>query len=418
MADAQHSITRRALIAGAAATMGGALAAGVPALAVESPSPGSPPAPPPDPSSLPGAPTSAASVRSPFEPPMARTPAGLVTGPSFSPIHRFAGTITPADLHFERHHSGVPAIDPARWELLIHGLVDRPLVLTLDDLKRMPPVSRTCFLECAGNGRAAYRAPKREMTPQDVDGLTGNSEWTGVALATLLREVGARRGAAWMLAEGGDSNKLSRSIPIEKALDDAIVAYAQNGEAIWPANGYPVRLVLPGWEANTCIKWLRRLELVDAPAMFRDETSKYTDPLPDGTARQFSFVMDAKSIITHPAHPDRLAAPGWHQVTGIAWSGRGRIARVDVSTDGGATWTAAVLQEPVLSKAHTRFHLAWNWDGRAATLMSRAIDETGYVQPTLATYRASRGRGTDFHFNAIRAWRVEPDGRVFFSVEG
>jgi sulfane dehydrogenase subunit SoxC len=416
MDDGQHPISRRALITGAAVTAGSAILGGLGVVESEAGTVPSQPSTPPDPSSMPGAPTSAVGARSPFEQP-ARSPVGMITGPSYSPLQRFTGTITPSDLHFERHHSGVPAIDPARWELLVHGLVDRPLVFTLAELRRLPSVTRTCFLECSGNGRAAYRTPKREMTPQDVDGLTGNSEWTGVALGTLLREAGVRRDAKWMLAEGGDSNKLSRSIPIEKALDDAIVAWAQNGEAIRPANGYPVRLVLPGWEANTCIKWLRRLELVEAPAMFRDETSKYTDPLADGTVRQFSFVMDAKSIITSPAHPDVIPSPGWLEISGLAWTGRGKIARVDVSTDGGGTWTAAELQAPVLPCAHTRFRLMWRWDGKSATLMSRAMDETGYVQPTLDEFRKGRGRGTDFHFNAIRSWSVEPGGRVFFAVE-
>lgn len=416
MSEDQSSITRRSLLAGAAAAAGGTLLSRLPltevALAQGAPAPVAPA----DPSLVTGGPTSAVSVRSPFEQP-ARTPTGMLTGPSFSPIHQFEGTITPTDLHFERHHGGVAIIDPKRYKLVVHGLVDRALVFTLDDLKRLPNVSRTCFLECAGNGRTGYRNAKREMTPQQIDGLTGNSEWTGVLLSTLLREAGVRRSAKWIVAEGGDAAKLARSIPIEKALDDALVAFAQNGEPMRPANGYPVRLVLPGWEANTCVKWLRRIELVESPRMFRDETSKYTDPLPDGTARQFSFEMDAKSTITRPTYPDRIPAPGWVQITGLAWSGRGRIARVDVSTDGGRTWTMAELQEPVLPKAHTRFRLMWQWDGKAATLMSRATDETGYTQPRLAEFRRARGAGTDFHFNAIRAWQVEPDGRVYFGVD-
>ena len=424
MAD-ETPLSRRALIAGAATAAGGALlsreagAGPVAAVAQGSATADAPAAPvaPADPSAAPGAPTSAVSARSAFETP-ARTPTGAVTGNSLTPLHRFDGTITPADLHFERHHSGVPTIDPARHKLLLHGLVERPLVFTLADLRRMPSVSRTCFLECSGNGRSAFRAPKRELSPQQVDGLTGNSEWTGVLLSTLLREAGVQPAARWLVVEGGDSNKLARSIPIEKAMDDAIVAYAQNGEPMRPSSGYPVRLVLPGWEANTCIKWLRRIEAVDGPRMFKDETSRYTDPLPDGTARQFSFVMDAKSIITHPAYPDRIAAPGWTEIRGLAWSGRGRIERVDVSTDGGRTWTAAELQEPVLSRAHTRFRLPWKWDGRAAVLASRAVDETGGTQPTVAEFRRVRGAGTDFHFNAIRSWSVEPGGGVFFVVDG
>ncbi|CAA9311254.1 MAG: Sulfur oxidation protein SoxC, partial [uncultured Gemmatimonadaceae bacterium] len=376
-----------------------------------------PPAPavPPDATKVPGTPTTPLGARSPFVAP-ARTPVGAITGASLTPLQELAGTITPADLHFERHHGGVAHVDPARYKLLVHGLVDRPTVFTLDDLKRLPAVSRVCFVECAGNGRAGYRNPKRELTPQLVDGMTSNSEWTGVPLKTLLAEAGVGRGATWLLAEGGDAAVLSRSVPMAKAMDDALVAYAQNGEPLRPANGFPVRLLLPGWEGNMCIKWLRRVEAIDQPNMSRDETARYTDPLPNDTARQFSFEMDAKSIITSPAYPRRLAAPGWVPISGLAWSGRGKVARVDVSTDGGRTWTGAELQTPVLAKAHTRFTLMWEWDGRAATLMSRATDETGGVQPTLAEFRAKRGAGTDYHFNHIRAWTVQPDGQVFYGV--
>jgi sulfane dehydrogenase subunit SoxC len=319
---------------------------------------------------------------------------------------------------FERHHAGVAMIDPARYQLMMHGLVDRPTVFTLDDLRRLPSISRTVFLECSGNGRAAFRAPKPDMTPQQIDGMTSSGEWTGVALTTLFREVGVKRGASWLRAEGGDAARLSRSIPLAKGLDDAMIAYAFNGEPLRPANGYPARLMLPGYEGNTCVKWVRRIEVTDAPGMFRDETSKYTDPLANGTARQFSFVMDAKSIITEPAFPARLSAPGWMQISGLAWSGRGRIARVDVSVDGGRSWMLAELQEPVLPVAHTRFRLMWKWDGAAARIASRATDETGYVQPTLAEFREKRGPGTDYHFNYIRSWAIGADGVVSFAAEG
>jgi sulfane dehydrogenase subunit SoxC len=405
-----NSISRRDLLAGAALTAGGALVGKLPSVGSAQDAP----AAAGDPSSTPGAPTSAVSARSAFESP-ARTPTGLQTGSSLSPLHQLTGTITPNDLIFERHHSGVPAIDPKKYKLLVHGLVNRSMVFTLDDLKRFPSVSRVYFLECSGNGRGAYRDPKNEMTPQIIDGLTSNGEWTGVALSILLRESGVRSSAKWFLAEGSDAAKVSRSIPIEKALDDALVVYAYNGEALRPSNGYPVRLFLPGFEGNTSIKWLRRIKLLDQPNMSKDETSKYTDPLPGGKARQFSFVMDAKSIITSPAHPQRIER-GWHEVSGLAWSGRGKIARVDVSTDGGRGWTAAELQEPVLSKAHTRFRLMWEWNGNPAALMSRAVDETGYVQPTRAVYESQRGIGTDYHFNYIRVWNVERDGRVIFAI--
>lgn len=424
-------VTRRGLLAAAAATAGSAVLTRLPAQRNGAASPPAAPQPgaatqaappgaafdlasvPDDPTRVPGPPTSALGARSPFEHP-ARTPVGVVTGSSLTPLHQLTGTVTPSDLVFERHHAGVALIDPARYELLIHGLVDRPTVFTLDDLHRLPSVSRMVFLECSGNGRGAFRAPKREMTPQAVDGLTSSGEWTGVPLAVLLREVGVRRGASWIRAEGGDAARLSRSVPMAKAMDDALIAYAFNGEPLRPANGYPARLLLPGFEGNANIKWIRRLEVADSPGMFRDETSKYTDPLANGTARQFSLVMDVKSIITAPAHPARLEANAWTQITGIAWSGRGKISRVDVSTDGGKTWIVAELQEPVLPMAHTRFRLPWRWDGTRTTLMSRAVDETGASQPSVAEFRDKRGPGTDYHFNYIRAWVVEPDGQVFY----
>jgi sulfane dehydrogenase subunit SoxC len=252
------------------------------------------------------------------------------------------------------------------------------------------------------------------MSPQIVDGLTSNTEWTGVMVSTLLREVKARGNASWVLAEGGDAAVLSRSVPIAKMNDDAMIVYAQNGEPLREANGYPARLLLPGYEGNMCVKWLRRLELIDQPNMSRDETAKYTDPLPRGIARQFSFVMDAKSLITSPAFPAKLSGPGWWPISGIAWTGRGKIVKVEVSTDGGRTWTGAMLQGPVLPMAHTRFLLPWKWNGAATRIMSRAYDETGYVQPSVETFRKIRGRGTDFHFNAVRSWRIERDGRVLF----
>jgi sulfane dehydrogenase subunit SoxC len=410
-------VSRRAVLAGAAGAIGGAVLAGLHPGSLEAQQ-GTAPAPvvPADPTTVPGVPSDALNARAPFEHP-AMAPTGVTSGASLTPLQDLAGTITPADLHFQRHHNGIALVDPARYQLVVHGMVDRPLIFSLEELKRFPAETHNYFIECAGNGRAAYRAPKREMTPQMVDGMSSNSEWTGVPLATLLREAGVRSSASWLVAEGGDASKLERSVPLEKAMDDALVAYAQNGEALRPANGYPVRLLLPGFEGNTSIKWLRRIELVDGPVMARDETSKYTDPLPNGTARQFSFVMDAKSIITSPAHPTRLGGAGWWPVSGLAWSGRGRITRVDVSTDGGRSWTEAVLQGPVHPKAYTRFTHMWQWDGRATTLMSRAVDETGYVQPTLAEFRRVRGTGTDYHYNYIRAWDVAADGQVFFRVD-
>ncbi len=420
-------VTRRELLAGAAGALGGAVLAGLPASEVAAqgavargntvPAVPPPASAPVDPATVPGAPTSAVGTRSPFAQPGGRTPTGDIVGSSLTPLQDLSGTITPSDLHFERHHAGVPRIDPASHQLLIHGLVDRPMVFTVAELKRFPPVTRVYFVECSGNGRAAYQAPKPEMTPQQVDGLTSNSEWTGVPLATLFKEVGVQRNAAWFLAEGGDACKLTRSVPLEKGWDDALVVWAQNGESLRPEQGFPLRLFLPGYEGNINVKWLRRLELGTEPWMTRWETSKYTDPLPNGTARQFSLVLDAKSLITAPAYPAVLPSPGWFPVSGVAWSGRGRITRVEVSTDGGTSWQDATLQGVSLSKAHTRFSLMWKWTGAEAVLLSRATDETGYVQPTRAKLVAVRGLGTSYHFNPIRGWRVKPDGHVFFEAE-
>jgi sulfane dehydrogenase subunit SoxC len=412
-------LSRRELLAGAAALVGGTVLAGLPesveGQAAKAAAPARPVAPP-DPTKLQGGPTSAVGTRSPFFTP-ARTPTGETVGNSLTPLQGLSGTITPSDVHFERHHAGVPTIDPLRHELVIHGLVDRPMVFTMEDIERFPPVTRTHFIECSGNGRSAYRDPKPDMTPQKAGGLTANTEWTGVTLAQLFREVGVKPEAEWFLAEGGDACVMTRSVPVAKGWEDAMLVYGQNGEPLRPEQGYPLRLLLPGYEGNMSVKWLRRIELGTAPWMTRWETSKYTDPLPNGTARAWSFDMDAMSLITAPATPRKLSGKGWWPVSGLAWSGRGRITRVEVSTDGGRRWEDAELVAPVLSKAHTRFTRMWEWNGREAILLSRATDETGYVQPTRAALIEVRGKGTDFHFNHIRGWRVAPDGQIFFHGE-
>jgi sulfane dehydrogenase subunit SoxC len=333
---------------------------------------------------------------------------------SGTPHQDLVGTITPSDLHFERHHGGVPEIDPSAYSLLIHGMVDRPMVFTLADLKRFPAVSRIHFLECSGNFN---RTAPPEITPGQLAGLTSTSEWTGVALATLFREVGAHAKATWFLAEGSDAAVMTRSIPVAKAYDDALIAYGQNGEPIRPEQGYPARLFLPGWEGNASVKWIRRIELSDRPFMTREETSKYTEPFANETSRMFSLLMDARSLITHPAYPVTVSR-GWIEISGIAWSGNGKIARVDVSTDGGRTWAAARLQEPVLSKAHTRFRHLLNWTGGETVIMSRAADETGYVQPTRAELLERRGPGTTgYHLNPITGWVIKADGAVVYREE-
>jgi sulfane dehydrogenase subunit SoxC len=389
-------VSRRTLLAGAGAI---ALTSRSRAQAVQ------------DPTKVRGAPPSAVGQRA-----AAVKTQRIVRGATSSgtPHQDLLGIITPSDLHFERHHGGVPSIDPDAYTLLIHGMVKQPMIFTLADLKRFPSVSRIHFLECSGNlGRTA--GP--ETTPGQLAGLTSTSEWTGVPLATLFREAGADPKATWFLAEGSDAAVMTRSVPVAKAYDDALIAYGQNGEAIRPEQGYPARLFLPGWEGNASVKWIRRIELSDRPFMTREETSKYTEPFANDTARMFSFVMDARSLITYPAFPVTLT-PGWVEINGIAWTGAGRITRVDVSRDGGRTWNAARLQEPVLPRAHTRFRHLWNWTGGEAVLMSRAVDETGYVQPTRAELLKLRGPGTTgYHLNPITAWAVGADGRVLYREE-
>ena len=330
---------------------------------------------------------------------------------SMTPLASGHGIITPSGLHFERHHGGIPAIDKDRHSLIVHGMVDRPLSFSMADLYRMPSVSRTCFIECSGNGLTEWEKPTMQ-TVQGTHGLTSTSEWTGVRLSTVLKEAGVQDAAAWILAEGADAAVMTRSVPIDRAMDDAILAYAQNGEALRPEQGYPLRLLLPGLEGNTHIKWLRRLDVSDKPFMTREETSKYTDLMPDGKARQFTLEMDAKSVITFPSGAMKLPRPGFYEITGLAWSGRGKVSRVEVSTDGGKTWADAALQEPVMAKCHTRFRLPWVWDGSDVVLQSRCTDETGYVQPTLAELVTARGTKSVYHLNAIQSWQIAAGGEV------
>jgi sulfane dehydrogenase subunit SoxC len=410
-------LSRRAWIAGAS----GVVAAGLVRTKVDALSvlpQEAPTSPASGPTKVPGRLTSEVGRRATGEQPRRLVRTQALSSSAQSPLQDLMGIVTPSDLHFERHHAGIPEIAKETHELLVHGMVERPTVFTMADVQRFPQTSRLCFIECSGNGGAAY-APDNmptEITVQALDGLLSTSEWTGVPLATVLREVGVRPGASWLLAEGGDAAMMSRSIPLEKAMDDALLAYGQNGEAIRPEQGYPLRLMLPGWEGNTQVKWLRRIEVTDRPTMTREETSKYTDPLGDGTARQFSFVMDAKSTITFPTYPYVLPERGWWEITGLAWTGRGRITRVEVSTDGGRTWADASLQAPILPKCTVRFRHLWEWNGREAIVMSRATDETGYVQPTVQQLWEARGERTRYHFNHQRAWKVASDGAVTFGL--
>jgi len=330
---------------------------------------------------------------------------------SFTPLADLKGIITPSGLVFERYHAGLPAINPAEHRLMIHGMVKRPLTLTMDDLMRFPSVSMIRFLECPANGGMEWRGAQMDRV-QFTHGMLACCEWTGVMLSTLLEEVGVDPKASWILAEGADGAHMSRSIPMEKALDDALIVFAQNGEALRPEQGYPVRLINPGWEGNTSIKWLRRLEIGDKPWYHREETSKYTDLLKDGTSREFSFVQECNSVITSPSPEKPLKGKGKYQIEGLAWSGRGKIKHVDVSTDGGVSWKPARFTSIVLPRALTRFALDLDWDGSPLLLQSRAVDETGYVQPTYHQLRDARGTSSIYHKNAIHTWKIETDGSV------
>lgn len=359
-----------------------------------------------------GKPLRAYGERSPFEKtarlvPDTKTPE---LGSTRTPLAETLGMITPSSLHFERHHAGVPQIDPERHRLLIDGLVERPLVVTLGELKRLPSESRIYFVECAGNSGSEWGKGAPNVTLSH--GLASCSEWTGVRLSVLLQEAGLKASAKWILAEGADPCKMYRSLPLAKAMEDSLVAYGQNGEALRPEQGYPLRLVVPGWEGNVCVKWLHRVQVVDQPYMYREETSHYTDLMPDGTARQFTFVQEAKSVITRPSGGQKLDGPGVYEITGLAWSGRGRIERVDVSTDGGKTWWGAQLQEPRLKMAFTRFRMSWQWDGKEARIASRCTDDTGYTQPMKEALIAARGTNSNYHNNAIKIWTIAADGSV------
>lgn len=331
---------------------------------------------------------------------------------SMSPLQHQPGIVTPNGVIFERHHAGTPDIDPATHRLVIHGMVRQPLIFTMDDVVRYPSVARFYFLECSGNGLTDWLKPASK-TVQQTHGLLSGAQWTGVPVSTLLEEAGIDPAGKWVLFEGADGSAHTRSIPIEKVLDDALLVYASNGERLRPENGYPLRLLLPGWEGNTSVKWLRRIKVTDQPAHFRSETARYTDPMPEGKWRQFSMVMECKSAITNPSGGMRLKAAGFHEVSGLAWSGSGKIRAVDVSFDGGANWREAVVEEPILDKCLTRFKIGWNWNGGPAVLMSRAVDSTGYNQPSVQDLQKTRAIvGFVQHHNAIQPWIVSAKGEV------
>ncbi|MEP6608680.1 MAG: sulfite dehydrogenase [Burkholderiaceae bacterium] len=332
---------------------------------------------------------------------------------SFTPLQNLFGIITPAGVHFERHHSGMPEVDPQQHRLMIHGLVQRPLMLTMDDVMRFPSVSRIHFIECGANGGMEW-ANVAVPTVQYTHGMIACSEFTGVLLSTLLDEAGFDRAPGrFVLAEGADGSALTRSIPIDVALNDVMVVYGQNGEMLRPENGYPLRLLVPGMQGVSSVKWLRRLEVGDEPWNTREEALHYIDLMPDGMHRQYSIVQEVKSVITTPSGGQKLIGRGYYEITGLAWSGRGKVSRVDVSVDGGRNWQTARLQEPALPKALTRFRFDWNWDGAPALLQSRAVDQTGHVQPTIRQLREVRGVRSIYHNNAVQTWRVQPDGEVW-----
>ncbi|BFU92453.1 MAG: Sulfite dehydrogenase [Nitrospira sp.] len=400
--EGESLLNRRSLLAGTAGLVGAMLMG-----AVTPPAEAATENLPEDPTRVPGTTPSAYGQRSSFEKAV-RVPRSWWS--SLTPLQDSHGILTPSALHFERHHNGVPTIQPAQHRLLIHGIVEQPWTFTLDDLKRFPSISRLTFIECSGNSAPEWHKPAGQ-TAQQTHGLTSTSEWTGVALKTVLREVGVHPDASWMLAEGSDAAAMTRSLPLAPILEEAMLCYAQNGEPLRPEQGYPLRLLIPGWEGNTCIKWLRRLKLGRAPFMTREETSQYTDLMPDGTARQFTMVMDAKSVITSPSGGQRIQ-PGFQEIRGLAWSGRGRITLVEVSTDGGRSWQQTALQEPILPKCHTRFHFPWQWNGEDVILQSRCLDDTGYRQPDRATLVAVRGVNSVYHYNAIQSWHIAADGKV------
>jgi sulfane dehydrogenase subunit SoxC len=412
-------IDRRALL-GRGMVFAGAMSAGVgPAAAGAEPLAD-------DPWSLEiGDPMSPYQVPSKFEAKVKRTLSNPNNEPRNShartPHHLLEGTTTPNGLHFTINHGGVPNIDPDKHRLVIHGLVKQPLEFTLETLSRYPLTSRVSFLECGGNSAPLFSPEPMQETVQAIHGLVSCAEWTGVKLSTLLEETGIDPKAKWLIAEGADSPHLSRSVPVKKALDDAMIALYQNGERLMPGNGYPMRLLLPGYEGNMNVKFLRRIKLVEQPQLSMYEARTYSQILPNGKAYRFYFLQEVKSFITYPSHGMALKGPGLYEISGLAYSGTGRIEKVMVSADGGQSWAQAALQEPVLSKAFTRFRMPWRWDGGPATLQSRAWDEGGNVQPTRTEFVAARGELTkpppilgfpNQHYNSITSWGVGSGGEV------
>ena len=331
---------------------------------------------------------------------------------SMTPLQHQYGIMTPNGLIFERHHAGIPDIDPSKHMLAIHGMVRQPLKWSMSDLMRYPSQSVFNFMECSGNGLTDW-TKAASTTVQQSHGLLSCGQWTGIPLSWLIDEAGLASGAKWVLLEGTDGSSHARSIPIEKAMKDTLIVYACNGEMLRPENGYPLRAFVPGWEGNVSVKWLRRIKVGDQPWNLRSETARYTDPMPNGKWRQFSFEMECKSVIVRPSGGMKLNGPGDYLIDGFAWSGNGRIRAVDVTFDGGNTWRPAQLEGPILDKCLTRFTYRWKWDGGPAKIASRAVDTTGYVQPTVEQIAKARALvGFVQHHNGIFPWSVSQNGEV------
>ena len=332
---------------------------------------------------------------------------------SFAPIQSLFGIVTPSGLHFERHHQGWWDIDPTKHRFMINGLVRRPMVFTMDEIMRLPAVSRFHFIECGGNTGMEW-GNVAVPTVQYTHGMLSCSEFTGVPLVKLLEMTGADfKKGRFVLAEGADGSSLTRTLPMEAIRSgEVLVAYAQNGEMLRPENGYPLRLVAPGLQGVSWVKYLRRIEVGDQVYGGKDEVLQYVDLMPDGRHRQYTSIQECKSVVTTPSGGQVLLDSGYYNVTGLAWSGRGKVKRVDVSVDGGRNWRVARLETPVLSKCLTRFNIDWVWDGKPAIVQSRAIDETGHVQPSYQQLRAVRGSRSIFHNNAVQSWLVQENGEV------
>lgn len=337
---------------------------------------------------------------------------------SFAPLQSLFGIITPSGLHFERHHSGYrDDIDPSQHRLMINGsddkIVKKPMIFSMADIMRLPSVSRMHFIECGANSAMNW-GNVAVPTVQYSHGMLSCSEYTGVPLKILLDMAGAdyKRGR-YVLAEGNDANHTSRTLPMELIEDgEVLVAYGQNGEMLRPENGYPLRLVVPGVQGVSWVKYLRRLEVGDKPYAQRDEAIHYIDMLPDGIHRQYTTIQECKSVITSPSGGQKLTSTGFYNLTGLSWSGRGKIKQVDISLDGGKNWSAATLQTPILSKCLTRFTFPLEWTGGEMIIQSRAIDETGYVQPSPRQLRAARGTRSIYHNNMIQSWLIKANGEV------